>query len=93
MEFMVVALVAFLVLGPDKLPGAARQIGRYATELRRMVSDVKDEFRMELGDEDEGAAAPKTPRRREDGSRPETPRGTTPDNVSGTPSDSDEPKN
>jgi Tat protein translocase TatB subunit len=92
MELMVVAVVAFLVLGPDKLPGFARQMGRYATELRRMVSDVKDEFRMELRDENESPAAPKTPRKREDGSRPETPRSTPPDTVSGAPSDSGEPK-
>jgi Tat protein translocase TatB subunit len=92
MELMVVAVVAFLVLGPDKLPGFARQMGRYATELRRMVSDVKDEFRMELRDEDESPAAPKTPRKRADGSRPETPRAAPPDTATGRPSDSGEPK-
>ncbi|MGH2786669.1 MAG: Sec-independent protein translocase protein TatB [Actinomycetota bacterium] len=50
MEIMVVAVIAFFVLGPDKLPGVARQMGRYATELRKMVSEVKDEFRTELRD-------------------------------------------
>jgi Tat protein translocase TatB subunit len=92
MELMVVAVVAFLVLGPDKLPGVARQMGRYATELRKMVSEVKDEFRMELNEDDAGPAAPKTPRRRGDGSQPEKPQAAPGQPVTGTPSDSGEPK-
>jgi Tat protein translocase TatB subunit len=93
MELMVVAVVAFLVLGPDKLPGVARQMGRYATELRKMVSEVKDEFRMELNEDEAGPAAPKTPRRSGDGSQPETPQAAPGKTVTGTPSDSGEPKN
>jgi sec-independent protein translocase protein TatB len=90
MEIMVVAVVAFLVLGPDKLPGVARQMGRYATELRKMVSEVKDEFRMELRDDD-SPAAPKTPRRSGD-EAPAGPQAAPERPATGSPSDSGEPK-
>jgi sec-independent protein translocase protein TatB len=90
MELMVVAVVAFFVLGPDKLPGVARQVGKYASELRKMVTEVKDEFRMELRDDDESPAAPSA--RSTDGSAPTTTDGAPSDPATGTPSDTGEPK-
>ena len=49
-EILLILLVALLVLGPNKLPGAARQIGSALTELRRMSSGFQRELREALDD-------------------------------------------
>jgi sec-independent protein translocase protein TatB len=40
-EFLVIAFVALIILGPDKLPEAARKIGNVMGELRQMSSGFK----------------------------------------------------
>lgn len=45
MEMLVIAVVALLVLGPDKLPGAARQVGKAIGEVRRLGSSFQAEMR------------------------------------------------
>jgi sec-independent protein translocase protein TatB len=50
-------VVALLVFGPEKLPEMARNLGRTATQLRRMAQDMKDEFATALDDEDEDRSA------------------------------------
>jgi Tat protein translocase TatB subunit len=49
-ELLVVFLVALLVLGPSKLPDAARQMGRMAAELRRLSAGFQDEMRAAMQD-------------------------------------------
>ncbi|MDQ3384420.1 MAG: Sec-independent protein translocase protein TatB [Actinomycetota bacterium] len=44
-ELLVILLVALIVLGPNKLPDAARQVGKFVGELRRMSSGFQDELR------------------------------------------------
>ena len=44
-ELMVILVVALLVLGPKKLPDAARQMGRAISEFRRVTSGFQDEVR------------------------------------------------
>lgn len=44
-ELLVILAVGLVVLGPQKLPGAARQVGRVLTELRRMASGFQAEMR------------------------------------------------
>ena len=44
-EAVVIFIVALVVLGPNKLPEAARQMGRMAAELRRLSSGFQDEMR------------------------------------------------
>lgn len=44
-ELLVILLVALIVLGPNKLPDAARQVGRFMGELRRMSSGFQSELR------------------------------------------------
>lgn len=44
-ELLVIMLVALLVLGPAKLPQAARQVGKALGELRRLSSGFQDELR------------------------------------------------
>ena len=53
-EILVVATIALIVFGPEKLPQIARTIGRSAAELRRMATEVKEEFQAGLDlDDDE----------------------------------------
>ena len=44
-EILVILMIALLVLGPSRLPGAGRQIGRALAEFRRMSSGVQDDLR------------------------------------------------
>ena len=50
-ELAVIAFVAVLVFGPDKLPELARQAGRMARQLRGFANSARDELRSELGPE------------------------------------------
>jgi sec-independent protein translocase protein TatB len=50
-ELAVIAFVAVLVFGPDKLPEFARQAGRIARQLRTFADQARDELRDELGPE------------------------------------------
>lgn len=44
-EVLLILLIALLVLGPTKLPEAARQVGRAMAELRRLSSGFQAELR------------------------------------------------
>ena len=44
MELLVVAMVALIVFGPEKLPDMARKAGSFIADLRRMATDVRSEF-------------------------------------------------
>ena len=50
-ELVVIAFLAVLVFGPDKLPELARQAGQIARQLRRFATNARDELRAELGPE------------------------------------------
>ncbi|MDZ4210584.1 MAG: Sec-independent protein translocase protein TatB [Methylotenera sp.] len=47
-ELVVVAIVALLVIGPEKLPKVARTLGAYAGRMQRFVAQVKDEVNREV---------------------------------------------
>lgn len=49
-EFLVIALIALIVLGPQRLPDAAKQIGKAMGELRRMSSGFQNELKEALND-------------------------------------------
>lgn len=44
-EILVILVVALLVLGPDKLPDAARQVGKAIGEVRRLGTSFQAEMR------------------------------------------------
>jgi Tat protein translocase TatB subunit len=44
-ELLVILLVALIVLGPEKLPEVARQVGKVVGELRRMSAGFQAEMR------------------------------------------------
>jgi sec-independent protein translocase protein TatB len=48
-ELAVIAFVAVLVFGPDKLPEMARQAGAIARRVRDLATNARDELRTELG--------------------------------------------
>jgi sec-independent protein translocase protein TatB len=47
-EIVVVAVVALVVLGPEKLPKTARTLGHLFGRLQRYVNDVKRDIQREL---------------------------------------------
>ena len=51
-ELLLAALVALLVLGPERLPAAARTAGRMLRKLRNSWNNVRDEVQRELSAED-----------------------------------------
>jgi sec-independent protein translocase protein TatB len=51
-EIMVIAVVALIVLGPEKLPKTARTLGHLFGKLQRYVADVKADINRELALED-----------------------------------------
>ena len=57
-EILVIFVVALLVLGPQKLPEAARSVGRVIGEIRRYTSDFQDEVRGAFAEPNPSAAPP-----------------------------------
>lgn len=53
LEIMMVALVALIVFGPDKLPEMARKVGRALSDFRRVVDDAKGEFQSGFNFDDD----------------------------------------
>lgn len=49
-EFLIIFLVALVVLGPTKLPEAARQVGKMVGEFRKISSGFQREFKSALED-------------------------------------------
>lgn len=47
-EMMIIALVALVVLGPEKLPSVARQAGQWMGKLQRYVADVKSDINRQM---------------------------------------------
>jgi sec-independent protein translocase protein TatB len=50
-EAAVIAVVAILVIGPERLPKYAAEAGRLLRQLRRMAQDASADLRSELGPE------------------------------------------
>jgi sec-independent protein translocase protein TatB len=51
-ELLVIAVVALLVLGPERLPKAARFAGLWMRRARAHWNSVKSEFEREIANED-----------------------------------------
>jgi len=47
-ELCLIAVVALLVFGPEKLPGIARSAGQWVGRIRRYITTVKQEVDREL---------------------------------------------
>lgn len=47
-ELALIVLLVLVVVGPERLPGIMRQIGKYAYQLRTIVNELTDQFSEEL---------------------------------------------
>jgi sec-independent protein translocase protein TatB len=47
-EMMVLAVVALVVIGPERLPRVAKQVGQWMGTLRRYVDDVKSDINRQM---------------------------------------------
>jgi sec-independent protein translocase protein TatB len=48
LEIVIIASIALVVLGPERLPRAARTAGMWIGRARRMVADVKSDIDREI---------------------------------------------
>ena len=79
MEILVVLLLAFILLGPNRMVDAARLLGKASREIRRMSEELP---RMTLDEVDGGAEegpSPNTVAGAAGNGRPESPGTTGPD--------------
>ena len=51
-EVFVILLVALVVLGPDKLPGAMRSVGNVVGEMRKLSNGFQSEMRNAMNNTD-----------------------------------------
>ena len=56
-----ILVVALLVLGPDRLPEAARQAGRFIAEARRLSTGFQAELRDAMNTPMAGPSVPPSP--------------------------------
>lgn len=56
-ELIVIFIVALIVLGPERLPGVARQMGKAMGEFRRMSAGFQDEVKRAFDDPADGPAS------------------------------------
>ncbi len=50
-EFIVLAVIVLIVVGPERLPEYAAQLGRIVREVRKFAMGARDQVRAELGPE------------------------------------------
>lgn len=48
LELLIIAVVALVVIGPNRLPEVARTTGKWVGKLNRFVSNVKDDINREI---------------------------------------------
>lgn len=47
-EMMIIGVVALVVIGPERLPKVAKQVGEWIGKLRRYVDDVKGDINRQM---------------------------------------------
>ncbi|MFK7964208.1 MAG: Sec-independent protein translocase protein TatB [Burkholderiaceae bacterium] len=47
-ELVIMAVIALLIVGPERLPKLARQVGEWAGKLQRYVNDVKSDLNRQM---------------------------------------------
>ena len=47
-ELIIIAIIALVVMGPERLPGAMREMSKYARMIRDLSSDLQSQFGEEL---------------------------------------------
>jgi sec-independent protein translocase protein TatB len=59
-KILIVAVVAFLFFGPDKLPELARTVGKFMREFRKVQEEMETTIRSEMYKVDLSATSPDT---------------------------------
>jgi sec-independent protein translocase protein TatB len=54
-EIVIIAVLALLLLGPDRLPDAMKTLGKGMRELRKATEDLKDQVEREIYTDDSAA--------------------------------------
>ncbi len=57
-EIVIILVLALILLGPQKLPDAAKQLGKGLREFRKATEDLKSQFETELYSEEKPAQRP-----------------------------------
>jgi sec-independent protein translocase protein TatB len=52
-ELVIISIVALLVVGPERLPGLIRDLGRWARAVRRFIVQTRQELERELNLDEE----------------------------------------
>ena len=50
-EFLILIVAALFILGPERLPGAARWLGQSVRKVREYATGARDQLAAEVGDE------------------------------------------
>jgi len=50
-EIVALAVIALVVVGPERLPSMARSIGRFLTELKRTTNTITSEINTQMDEE------------------------------------------
>ena len=48
LEIALVVLIAFIVLGPDRIPGTMRQLGKWTRQARETVNNITRDYNTEI---------------------------------------------
>lgn len=52
LEMLVIGVIALLVIGPERLPGIARKVGRFIGKARAFVANTRADIERELRTEE-----------------------------------------
>ena len=50
LEIALVVIIAFIVLGPDRIPGTMRQLGIWTRQLRETVNNITRDYNTEISE-------------------------------------------
>jgi sec-independent protein translocase protein TatB len=57
-EIVIIAVLALLLLGPERLPEAAKTLGKGLRDLRKATDDIKDQVEREIYADERKAGRP-----------------------------------
>ena len=53
-ELVLISIIALIVIGPDKLPAFAKNLGYWTGKIRRLINNTKRELSQELNLDNNG---------------------------------------
>ncbi len=52
-ELVIISIVALLIVGPEKMPGLIRDVGRWVRSIRRFIVQTRQDLERELDFEED----------------------------------------